>query len=240
MLTEKQQKQKEELRLKIAFHDTELSKYRDKIKKLNDIEILSERKALIGKCFCISNTAYFKTYCRIDGLEGTEPYGISIDMGRNNLNEIHFDWPILYETILKSKRIRPSRFRKYLEKVRELTYIPELINKNPYKKRKHENFIDKIIKITPIVISILKEDINSRDDDNLLCSLVWKKQGAKDFMNFDSFHKKLITGKFATPESITRSRRRLQEKYPELRGDLYSVRHEQEQLLLKNQIKMDF
>jgi len=58
-------------------------------------------------------------------------------------------------------------------------------------------------------------------------------------MNFKIFKKKLIMSELATPESIIRSRRLLQEKYPDFRGKYYAERHEQEELL-KHQLKLDF
>jgi len=103
----------------------------------------------------------------------------------------------------------------------------------------YQDFIEKILKIMPTVAQVIKKDLEARDDDNILIVRVWEKQGAKGDYSFDKIKEMLYLGKLATPESITRSRRKLQEKNVELRGKLYKERHEIEKLM-RNQIKMNF
>jgi len=87
----------------------------------------------------------------------------------------------------------------------------------------------KILKVSEIVKKILTTDIDSRDNDELLIIKVWKKQNPKASdprYYFSQFTVDFITGQFSKPESIRRSRQRLQELNPELRGRFYKHRHE--------------
>ena len=102
-----------------------------------------------------------------------------------------------------------------------------------------EDFTEKIFKIAPSVAKILKKNVKSRDDDNLLMCLVWESQKIKPYTRFTAFKRNLVKGNFATPETITRCRRKLQEKHVELRGDNYAERHNEEEKV-RNQIKLSF
>jgi len=108
-----------------------------------------------------------------------------------------------------------------------------------------ENFLDKILKVKPIVLEILKTNLESRDDDNILILNVWEKQfkietkKIDEFNNYIEFKHLLLNGRLSPPESITRSRRKLQEDNIELRGKLYDERQKQEKII-KNQLKIDF
>lgn len=108
--------------------------------------------------------------------------------------------------------------------------------KNP---RTSSSFIQKMNIIKPLVKEVLKTDAVSRDDDNVLCIRVWEKQGTMPTMSLTSFQIKLVMGKYALPESITRSRRSLQEKHKSLRGKLYEARHQADEAF-KKQYKLDF
>ena len=103
----------------------------------------------------------------------------------------------------------------------------------------YKDFLENIIKIMPTVAQILKKDLETRDDDNILITRVWEHQGTKNDYTFLKIKEMLYLGKLATPESITRSRRKLQEKHFELRGKLYDERHKLE-ALMQRQIKMNF
>lgn len=105
--------------------------------------------------------------------------------------------------------------------------------------KKTENIYQVIVRITPTVAHILKKNKGARDDDNLLCTLVWKIQGMKNNSQFRTFRNNLLKGRYSTPESITRCRRKLQEHNEELRGKLYASRHEMEAYML-NQLKLEF
>jgi len=106
-------------------------------------------------------------------------------------------------------------------------------------KKEIRSFVLKMVQIKSMVREILKYDLESRDDDNLLCIKVWEKQGSKPNMSYSSFKANLITGKFSSPESIGRCRRALQQKFITLRGKLYDKRHKAEEKF-KNQYKLEF
>lgn len=106
-------------------------------------------------------------------------------------------------------------------------------------KKEIKSYVLKMSQIKSMVREILKYDIESRDDDNLLCFKVWEKQGSKPSMTYASLKAKLITGTFSSPESIGRCRRLLQQKYITLRGKLYDKRHKAEETFI-NQYKLEF
>lgn len=146
---------------------------------------------------------------------------------------------------LKFKGVAYKRIEMLIIKSRaEVKAINRILNGNKlnYKKAKFNKdkitSIQKMNVVKPLVRAILKSDFPSRDDDNLLCVRVWEAQGSKPNMKLINFENKLIEGKFALPESITRSRRSLQEKYVSLRGNLFEERHQAEQKY-KNQYKLD-
>lgn len=93
-------------------------------------------------------------------------------------------------------------------------------------------------KIMPTVKLVLEQNELSRDDDNVLCTLVWEKQGMANRRSFKQFKEALAAKKIATPESISRSRRSLQEKIVSLRGKLYLARHRAE-IDYINQLRLD-
>ena len=104
----------------------------------------------------------------------------------------------------------------------------------------YQEFIEKILKIKPTVAQILKKEFETRDDDTLLITRVWAKQGAKDDYTFEKLKELLYLGKLSTPETITRGRRYCQSENVELRGKLYSKRHALDNKLMKNQTKLNF
>ncbi len=106
-------------------------------------------------------------------------------------------------------------------------------------KKEVLSFVLKMRQIKTIVRETLKHDVESRDDDNLLCFRIWEKQGSTPKMSYQSLQAKLLTGKFASPESIGRCRRSLQERHPTLRGKLYSKRHQAEEKF-RTQYKLEF
>jgi len=103
----------------------------------------------------------------------------------------------------------------------------------------YRSFYEQILKIRPLVAEILKKDVEARDDDNVLLVRVWQRLGIKDNTSFKKFKFNLIMGKLSLPESVMRSRRALQEKYPSLRGELYEPRKKAEKAMNK-QMKLDF
>ncbi len=87
-----------------------------------------------------------------------------------------------------------------------------------------------ILKVSEIVESILIKNKESRDSDEILIIEVWKSQKwyktRDSSYNFSKFAADFIAGEFFKPESIRRSRQRLQEIKPELRGESYKARHD--------------
>ena len=80
----------------------------------------------------------------------------------------------------------------------------------------------------------LENSTKMRDDDALLIADVWRQQlaelGAKSV--YDVLN--AIAGRMVTsPESIRRSRQKVQQDYPNLRGTVYNQRHAKEIEVLK-------
>jgi len=73
--------------------------------------------------------------------------------------------------------------------------------------------------IKKIVQRLLEEQPALRDNDNLLMSTIWKQQS-----NIFNFFYRLESGKIYSPESIRRTRQKIQEDYPHRRGELYQAR----------------
>lgn len=100
-------------------------------------------------------------------------------------------------------------------------------------------FANKMISVKPMVLKVLQENAESRDDDNLLILCVWEKQAEKEICEFSELKTMLISNRLSTPSSIVRSRRSIQLKNVSLRGLLYAERHNQE-IIMKNQMKIEF
>lgn len=81
-----------------------------------------------------------------------------------------------------------------------------------------------------IVHRLLEEQPALRDNDNLLMSKIWKKQS-----NIFNFFDRFESGRLHSPESIRRSRQKVQEEFPHLRGELYEARQKY-QAKLKEQL----
>lgn len=105
-------------------------------------------------------------------------------------------------------------------------------------RTKLQGYFEQMLKIYPLVAKVLQKDLDTRDDDNILDFRIWKRQGAKESMSFKKLKYGVIMGKYASPSTIERSRRRLQEKNPQLRGKLYKQRHNAEEAM-RNQMKLD-
>lgn len=94
------------------------------------------------------------------------------------------------------------------------------------KKGHFMEYYQQILKVAPLVLRILTIDEKARDDDNYLYLMVWKAQGMKESDTMKKFKYKLIIGKYSTPETIRRSRQKIQEseKHKDLRGNFYKER----------------
>lgn len=76
------------------------------------------------------------------------------------------------------------------------------------------------------VHTVLLEEPGTRDDDRLLLIEIWIRDSAPH-RTFD-FFRELLNGKIAFPDTVTRIRRRLQEKHEDLRGEKWKSRHHKE------------
>ncbi len=90
----------------------------------------------------------------------------------------------------------------------------------------------------PLVLSVLKTNIKSRDDDNVLLLAIWDIQANKE-VSHTEFKELLLKGDLSIPATIVRVRRKIQLRYPELRGDLYYERQKSDRIV-RNQIKLNF
>ena len=81
-------------------------------------------------------------------------------------------------------------------------------------------------KVETIVTNILKQEPRARDNDEILCVLVWYNQIGHmiDQISIKDFFRKMADGKYYKAESIMRCRRKLQELHSDLRGSKYEKR----------------
>lgn len=87
-------------------------------------------------------------------------------------------------------------------------------------------FIDQVLEIKKTVKKLLVERPSLRDNDQRLIISVWEQQQPKvKNLTFYSLLYALDKKYLAKPESIRRSRQKLQEVHPELRGEFYGERH---------------
>jgi hypothetical protein len=85
------------------------------------------------------------------------------------------------------------------------------------------------------IASILLNHPKAMDDDNLLQALVWKGEmtGNPNISAMD-FLRLYAAGSFTSPETIRRSRQKLQEEKEHLRGHKYKVRHDYQETWKKD------
>lgn len=76
------------------------------------------------------------------------------------------------------------------------------------------------------VFSMLTDNPACRDDDRLLLQQIWMKESKAGCL--DEFMVELANGDLSNAESLTRMRRKIQEKHPALRGEKYDSRHKME------------
>lgn len=103
------------------------------------------------------------------------------------------------------------------------------------------DFVNSVIKIIPLVTSVLRNDFKSRDDDNILLLTIWDIQATKlkkDINLYEDFRQMLLNGDLALPSTVVRTRRRLQLKHVELRGEKYYERQKSDRIV-RNQIRLN-
>ena len=77
-------------------------------------------------------------------------------------------------------------------------------------------------KLKERVKRLLTEQIETRDNDNLLISQIWLEEGVP--LESINFLVKYSKGGFTSAESIRRARQKLQEENESLRGEKYNER----------------
>lgn len=87
-----------------------------------------------------------------------------------------------------------------------------------------------ITKTKDTVFALLQQYPCLRDNDERLIVNVWANDMARERLNPEhtsvkDFFTKFNDGKITNADSITRARRQIQEKTPELRGQLWHKRH---------------
>lgn len=76
-----------------------------------------------------------------------------------------------------------------------------------------------------LVLEVLIEKPITRDDDKLLVWMVWGKQFERlDRYTLEMFRNAFLGGMLINPDTITRSRRKIQKSHEHLRGILYGNR----------------
>jgi len=94
------------------------------------------------------------------------------------------------------------------------------------------------LKIIETVEKILREHPETRDNDRILILKVWNNQIAGlEQMAFWGFADKFMKGQFTDTESIRRTRQKLQETKPELRGRNYLLRRDKLDIEFKKELK---
>lgn len=102
-----------------------------------------------------------------------------------------------------------------------------------------KGFYEKMLKIKPTVVNILQNNPATKDDDILLLFVFWEREVGGSFYSYEQFKSFLMQGKLAIPDTITRTRRKLQADHPELRGELYELRKKAEGLVT-SQMALNF
>jgi len=100
--------------------------------------------------------------------------------------------------------------------------------------------IQKINSIKKTVAKILMEEPGARDNDRLLMFKVWADQNPmirKRNPFLHEFAKDFINGEYADPESIRRTRQKVQEQHPELRGKHYKQKKTEIESEVRKKIK---
>lgn len=93
-------------------------------------------------------------------------------------------------------------------------------------EKKQQRKIEKTLREAErIVTELLTEYPITRDDDRLLVWLFWRKQFERlDRYTLEMFRSAFLGGMLSPPDSITRARRKVQVKRPDLRGISYEAR----------------
>lgn len=95
-----------------------------------------------------------------------------------------------------------------------------------------------LLNVKDCVMQLLIKSERCRNSDTRLTAAIWKHHIKEDLPKLQAIDllQLLADNKLPSYESISRVRRKLQEKYPALRGDAYNARKAEEENV-KQQIK---
>lgn len=85
---------------------------------------------------------------------------------------------------------------------------------------------EQIKKTKDIVKEMLETIPRTRDDDAILVCMVFDKLGKNWRLPFGDVMLEVSKGRLPSFETISRCRRKIQEEFPELRGEIYEQRNE--------------
>ena len=100
--------------------------------------------------------------------------------------------------------------------------------------------INQILKTKDKVKALLIKHPHLRADDNRLIASVYFHESEINLKNITAidFLHDFANGKYTSPESIRRCRQKLQEDYPELRGNNYSLKQNEGKKFRKEVVKL--
>jgi len=102
-------------------------------------------------------------------------------------------------------------------------------------ERMNANF--EFVNIKCRVMGILIDFPETKDNDRLLFRIFWSRES--NAKTQEEFLENLLNGKLTHPESIRRTRQRLQEKHPNLRGESWIIRHNMEAVICEQLTFLD-
>jgi altronate dehydratase len=98
--------------------------------------------------------------------------------------------------------------------------------------------LKKINAIHDLVKHYLTINPKHRDNDNSLIATIWAKEcgGMSTVTNISAYEflKLFADRKLTNPETIRRARQRIQQEYPELRGETYLERQQESKYVKQN------
>ena len=82
------------------------------------------------------------------------------------------------------------------------------------------------------VQALLEQYPHLRDSDERLCANIWHSR-IKSGLTASDFLAEYASGKLPSSESITRCRRKVQEEFPQLRGENYAKRQSKQEVIIE-------
>lgn len=100
-------------------------------------------------------------------------------------------------------------------------------------------FWDDYKNVKPKVRALLTEIPECRDNDNLLIAEIWQRDLKRDMVPISELLDMLARKQIHSPESIRRSRQKLQEDFKNLRGKFWAKRHKHSAFVRKEIVDAD-